>query len=296
MFNVSVIIPVYNAVDFIGTAVASIACQEHVGEVILVDDGFPANSFAVCQQLENEYEKVIVYQHPNGENRGAGASRNLGIQKSRYPYIAFLDADDYCLPDRFAITRQRFMEDPTVDAVYEPIGTDYTDEEARKLFMQWKKLSYAESVGYVTYPSTETSGIDFFRSLIHGEYGYPSIIGVTIKRELFYSVGLFDTSLKLHQDTELLIRFALKGRFVQGSPDHLVANRLVHAENRIAKVNYRSRFQLMKTLYEWSQKESVPPDMAILLKNNYNIARVRHIFNSNSTFVKILYNIINRLP
>jgi len=294
MFKVSVIIPVYNAVEFIRAAVESIVNQEHVAEVILVDDGFPANSFDVCKQLEKQYDRVKAYQHPNGENRGAGASRNLGISKSSAPYIAFLDADDYCLPERFKVTKDRFQNDPTIDGVYEPIGTDYKNEEARQLFMKWKGLSFEGSQDYVTYTSTEPSGIDFFRSLLHGNHGYPSIIGITVKKELFQSVGFFDTSLRLHQDTDLIIRMAFEGYFVAGSKTHLVANRVVHAENRIATLNYRSRYQLMKKLYHWSLNEALPPDAAILLKKNYNIARIRYLFNSNSTFVKVVYHIINR--
>lgn len=295
MFQVSVIIPVYNAVEFIGSAVESIVHQKDVGEIILVDDGFPANSYNVCKELERKYDRVKAYQHPNGENKGAGASRNLGILKSTYPYIAFLDADDYCLPDRFKVCKERFQADPKVDAVYEPIGTDYKDEEARQLFMKWKGLTVEGSQNYVTYTSTEPSGIDFFKSLIHGNHGYPSIIGITVKRELFQRLGLFDTTLRLHQDTDLIIRLAFKSHFVPGSKSHVVANRVVHAENRIAKLNYRSRYQLMKKLYRWSLTEALPEDAATLLKKNYNIARIRYLFNSNSTFVKVLYNIINRL-
>jgi glycosyltransferase involved in cell wall biosynthesis len=71
--------------------------------VILIEDGSPDNALDICRQLEQEYEKVKLFQHPNGENRGAGASRNLGLTKAKHSYIVFLDADDELIGDRFTI-------------------------------------------------------------------------------------------------------------------------------------------------------------------------------------------------
>src|SRR5690606_18557017 len=108
MFQVSVIIPVYNAVNFIEKAVESVIHQHGVGEVLLIDDACPDGALVLCKELENKYEQVKLFQHPNAENRGAGASRNLGIQIVRFDYFVFLDAVDYYLPDGFKITEQLF--------------------------------------------------------------------------------------------------------------------------------------------------------------------------------------------
>lgn len=295
MFQVSVIIPVYNAVNFIEKAVESVIHQHGVGEVLLIDDAYPDGALEVCKELEKKYSNVKLLQHPNAENRGAGASRNLGIQNTRFEYIAFLDADDYYLPDRFKITEQRFNEYPEAEGVYEPVGTHYQDEEAKLTFSKWKGISLAETTNFVTYPNLEKKGREFFDGLIDGIISYPHLNGITLKRSIFEKTNLFETSLRLHQDTELLIRLAYVGYFVPGEESHVVAERVVHAENRIAKLDFLSRFQLIKTLYTWAKNENLPPRYIRNFKNRYIIVKTRHVFNSNGIFVKIIYNILLRI-
>ena len=139
--RVSVVIPVYNAADYVSEAVASALAQPETGEVLLVEDGSPDNSLTVCQGLAMEYPPVQLYQHPGGINRGAGPSRNLGIQQSACPYIAFLDADDFYLPARFTVPAQIFSADPECDGVYEAVGIHFEDEAGRE---RWLASSMAQ--------------------------------------------------------------------------------------------------------------------------------------------------------
>lgn len=101
MIEISVIIPVYNAAEFLEKAVKSAAYFDEVKEIILAEDQSTDHSLEICRRLVSEIPKVKLFQHPNGENRGAGASRNLGIDHATSDFIAFLDADDYYLPNRF---------------------------------------------------------------------------------------------------------------------------------------------------------------------------------------------------
>src|SRR5690606_5479728 len=97
-FNVSVIIPVYNAEKFLAEAVVSALVQPETGEVILIEDKSPDNSLALCRELAVHQHKINMIQHPDKDNQGAGASRNLGIANARSPFICLLAADDYMLP------------------------------------------------------------------------------------------------------------------------------------------------------------------------------------------------------
>ena len=99
--KVSVIVPVYNAEEWLTDTVSSIVTQEYVHEVILSEDGSGDNSLAVCAALAEANPKVKLVRHPDGKNHGAGASRNLGVLNAQCDFIAFLDADDICLPNRF---------------------------------------------------------------------------------------------------------------------------------------------------------------------------------------------------
>ena len=100
-FLVSVIIPVFNVEQFVEKAIISALQQPEVFEVVVVNDGSTDNSLQIITKLQAEYSRVKLCHHPNLVNKGRSASRNLGIKKAICNYIAFLDADDYYLENRF---------------------------------------------------------------------------------------------------------------------------------------------------------------------------------------------------
>ena len=132
MFKVSVIIPVYNAEAYLRKAVESAVNLVEVGEIILIEDRSPDNALVLAKKLEQEFDKVKLFQHPDKKNHGAGASRNLGIEKAACEYIAFLDADDYYLPNRFVKDKLVFETHDNCDGVYSAVGTHFYTPEAKK--------------------------------------------------------------------------------------------------------------------------------------------------------------------
>ncbi|MGD2175705.1 MAG: glycosyltransferase family 2 protein, partial [Candidatus Brocadiaceae bacterium] len=87
---VSVVVPVYNAQDYVEEAVRSAVRLPRVREVIVVEDGSTDHSLRVCRTLAAESEKVLLLRHPDGANRGPSASRNLGIGRASGTYVACL--------------------------------------------------------------------------------------------------------------------------------------------------------------------------------------------------------------
>ena len=128
--KISVITPVYNAEKYITQAVESALRFDEVYEVILVEDQSPDNALEVCKKLAQKYDRVKLFQHPDKGNHGAGASRNLGLEKATGDFIAFLDADDYYLPNRFEAEKELF-KNPDVEGVYGAIGVHYYSEKAK---------------------------------------------------------------------------------------------------------------------------------------------------------------------
>ncbi len=267
-FKASVIIPVYNAEQYIRKAVESAISLEEVGEVLLIEDKSPDNALAICRQLVKECEKVKLYQHPNGENRGAGASRNLGIQMAKFDFVAFLDADDYFLPNRFEKASSILTENPEIDGVYEPVGVHFYSTVGRSNFMRNKGLSDDLADAYCTNFKNSYKGEDVFDAFISGRDGHFCTDGIIVKKRVFEKAGIFDESLRLHQDTELWIRIAYYGHLVPGESDRPVAVRGVHDENRITR--HRSKqsvFQFQKTIFDHFVKNG----KKIKPKTKYNI-------------------------
>ena len=230
-FLASVICPVYNAERFLRRAVASAVPLKTVGEVILVDDAGPDNSLAVCKELESEYSKVKLYQHPDGLNHGAGASRNLGIKHAKFEFIAFLDADDYYLSNRFEQEERIFGENSSIDGVYGAISIDYDSDDARNAFLN-AGFGYQEFLTLTSeVPPEELVAVLFgLHPTVTGEF---STIGITVRKSLFKRCGFFNENLSLRQDIHLWRRMAAVGRLVAGSINKAIAVRGVHAANRM---------------------------------------------------------------
>ena len=96
---VSCIITFLNAEKFMEEAIESVLAQTHDNlELLLVDDGSADGSTGIARRFEESFpEKIRYLEHAGQENRGAAASRNLGIEEARGEYIALLDSDDVWL-------------------------------------------------------------------------------------------------------------------------------------------------------------------------------------------------------
>lgn len=96
---ISVIVPVYNTVDYLERCVDSIRRQTWRNlEIILVDDGSTDNSGALAEKMALEDKRVRVFHKENG---GSSSARNLGISQAKGDYIGFVDSDDYIEPEMY---------------------------------------------------------------------------------------------------------------------------------------------------------------------------------------------------
>lgn len=97
---VSVIMPVYKVEAYVGRAIESIQKQTLAEwEFLIVDDGSPDQSGAICDAYAKEDARIQVFHKENG---GAPSARNLAMDHARGKYLYFLDADDWAEPDMLA--------------------------------------------------------------------------------------------------------------------------------------------------------------------------------------------------
>ena len=100
MEKVSVVIPSYNSSSYIMRAVESALNQTYDNlEVIVSDDASTDDTCAVVHKIEDPRVKLIE----RTENGGAAAARNSAIHAAKGRYIAFLDSDDYWLPNKLSV-------------------------------------------------------------------------------------------------------------------------------------------------------------------------------------------------
>lgn len=100
--KVSAVMPIFNSQKTLKRAVDSLIIQPEIDQIILVDDGSTDGSWEIAQEYAEKNPSIIALCHPNHENRGAPASRNLGLAQVRNPWIQFMDADDQLLPGKIA--------------------------------------------------------------------------------------------------------------------------------------------------------------------------------------------------
>ncbi|MGN6800613.1 MAG: glycosyltransferase family 2 protein [Ginsengibacter sp.] len=252
--NISVVIPVYNAQDFITKAVESALAQAETHEVVLVEDGSVDNSLVLCKKLVEQFPKVSLYTHPGNKNRGAGPSRNLGIANASGDFIAFLDADDYYLPDRFRAERKIFLEKPETDGVYGALGFDYYSEEGKKKYQQ-------QGFKELTTLSGKVAADELFLSLLwlHEKVnGHFHVDTLTVKKKVFFDRTEMFNDLMLHEDTVFIIQLSLTCKLEPGIIDEPIAMRGVHDNNRIVNRLQKSDSQVLMwaRLYRWAKRSS----------------------------------------
>jgi len=125
---ISVIVPVYNIMEYLPRCVASITAQTYSNlEIILVNDGSTDETGALCDELAKEDDRIRVFHKENG---GSSSARNLALQKATGEYIGFIDSDDYisenmyqCLYDGIVKYNVRVAQ----------IGRDEIDEQGKRL-------------------------------------------------------------------------------------------------------------------------------------------------------------------
>lgn len=127
MFDVSIIMPVYNVKDHLPRAVESALAQKKViGEIILVNDGSTDGSKEICEAYAEKEPLLITVI--NQENQGSGPARNAGLKQASGKFIYFADPDDYfsdrLLADNLALVKKRETD---------IIVFGYTQEKAGRL-------------------------------------------------------------------------------------------------------------------------------------------------------------------
>ncbi|WP_268125632.1 glycosyltransferase family 2 protein [Roseivirga pacifica] len=251
---VSVLVPVYKASAYLEEAVHSALNCPEVGEIILIEDGSPDNSLEVCKMLEQKFDKVKLYQHINGENKGASESRNLGILRSEFDLISFLDADDIYLANRFK-RHVKLLAEQGVDGVYGTVS--YIDskgtETGRKFGIKHHQIA----------PRKLT------RRLIRGTYGHFHTNSFTIKKKVLENIKWFDPRLKLHQDSELWIRISANGDLVSDELGEPIAQVRTHDLNRISGANKKSRTLFWRILISNSLFSSMKASDKLMILMRY---------------------------
>ena len=105
---ISVIIPVYNAENYLHQCIDSVLNQSYQNiELVLVDDESTDNSVSICKEYQEKDSRVKYLRVPNG---GVSYARNIGINHATGAYLAFLDCDDWMVDGALEFLYQKLVE------------------------------------------------------------------------------------------------------------------------------------------------------------------------------------------
>lgn len=99
MSKVSIIVPAYNAEQYLHQCLDSIICQtlEDI-QIICINDGSKDSTLAIMQEYASRDSRILVVDKPN---TGYGHSMNVGMEQATGEYIGIVESDDYVLPDMY---------------------------------------------------------------------------------------------------------------------------------------------------------------------------------------------------
>jgi glycosyltransferase involved in cell wall biosynthesis len=199
----SVVIPTYNRVRLIRKALDSVLGQDYQDfEIIVVDDGSTDGTEHV---LECFAGKIRIFHQ---ENHGPGAARNLGAQKSRGEYIAFLDSDDCWFPWTLATYARMIAEMDRPNVLCGALIRFRLEGEIAAIQSQ---------------PVTSFYFPDYFAAGRHGLYcGSGQMV---VRRDTLLAVGGFADGKFNAEDHDLVMRLGVAPGFVNVTAPAMIAYR-----------------------------------------------------------------------
>lgn len=186
---ISIIVPVYNVEKYLPQCVDSVLSQTYKDfELILVDDGSPDGSPAICDSYAQKDVRIRVIHQ---KNAGVSVARNNGILHARGKWINFIDSDDFVENDYL----ERFeLDKDDADLIIQ--GIDFFDHRIGTTF---KSIKYAN----VTLEDENLqSQVARWNVLLNG-YPYAK----AIKKNLLLKNNIrFDKSISFHEDHILILQ------------------------------------------------------------------------------------------
>lgn len=236
---VSVIIPTFNRVTYLERALLSVQKQSaSCSEIIIVDDGSTdSTKNYVLKKTARDSRIKYFFQ----ENKGPAAARNLGILKSKYNYIAFLDSDDHWHKKKLDIQYNNLFQN-------KEYLISHTFE---KWFRRGKHLNQKK----IHIPR---NGNVFDHCLQLCAVGVSTVMA---KKELFDSIGYFDETMRCCEDYDFWLRVSCKEPFL------LISERLTIKEGgRDDQVSYQYRVGMDRLRIEALLKLIHSDDLSSLQK------------------------------
>jgi len=245
---ISVIIPFLNGSDWLIEAMESVISQTYFNwELIVVDDGSEERHSVIIKKFCSEHKFKIIYaEHEGHVNKGVTISRNKAIALSKGMLLAFLDADDYWLPEKLMYEMELFKKFPAVQMIC----------EASLFWYSWKDPAADNiEIAIGATPDNLYHPPQLMKILYPlGEGQPPCPSGIIIKREAFQRSNgfepVFSGIYQLYEDQAFLAKIYLNEIiYISGKANNRYRKR---TDSVSSAVNDKKRYELVRNFFlDW---------------------------------------------
>lgn len=274
---ISIIIPTYNAEDFIAKTINSILRQTYnYFEVLVLDDGSSDNTASLVKDIAKKDNRIKYFYQ---SNQGLAYSRNRLSQMASGEYIAFLDHDDEWLPEKLKIQIDLFKRRSNCALIYGNVLNVFSDGRNSSTYFANRKPH---------------RGKVFYEYLIEGNFvPQPSII---LKTEILREYLPFNADFKIAVDWELLLRLARDHSF--DYVEEVVAIYNFHDNRATAKNPFLEIEEILSIMDYWYKND---PKLQQAYKKQFLRSKAKvnlqkaYLYQSNKNYLKELGELVSCL-
>jgi len=231
--KVSIIMPAYNAANYIGAALASLQLQSYSNwECIIINDGSTDNTVDIVHRYANNDSRILLINFT--KNQGRSAARQAGLDRCDGEYVAMLDADDAYFPEKLALQVNYLEANQNIGAISSKmIRFDDTFHSSRIIDFDENISTFSKVNGYspLTIPHA------------------PTLVRLSIVKGF-----RFDTRLKRAQDLDFIMHIINQGAFAL-IPSALYAYRM---NSNISKSVILDGFKYQRiVIRKWTKKHPI---------------------------------------
>lgn len=221
---ISVLMPVYNVEAFLREAIESVLRQTHQRlELVLIDDGSTDGSYAIAEQCARGDARLRLFRNP--VNRGIVATRNRAFAEAdpASAYLAIMDSDDVCMPDR--LERQLAFLQAHPDHALVGGNTLIIDEQGA-------------AIGRRVYPSAHEQIMAVITR--YNPIAQPTVM---LRRSALAAVGEYDARYPRCEDYDLWLRMAARFKLAN-LPEFTLQYRISRRQEKSTHLKDLLRFTL----------------------------------------------------
>ncbi len=255
---VSVLIPLYNAENYLAQCLDSVVNQTYKNlEVIIVNDGSTDNSFEIVNKYAKEYSYIKVFSQ---KNSGAQIARNKAFKLSSGKYIQYLDADDCLHHEKIFIQIQELLKEKETTLCFGKC--EYFQGEKQNILTRNLKI----------YNNKYFDPCDFLYHMWLNTEALPPL-SYLIPRSIIKASGGWDETLKKNQDGEFFARVILFSQKILFTSESISYYRM-DTPNSISKnLSYQSLLSIKKSIDLYVQhSKKCKQDFTEALRTIYTVA------------------------